>query len=507
MSILKTHQQCPKCGHKECATFFEDGGIFCHSSCGFVKAEGGGEPVREHETYSFKTAPYRKIKQETQAFYNVSIGFNEEGVAKEVLYQYPHKIKRRILPKDFSKNFGFTNNYLFGMDKFPGGGQIITVVEGEDDTLAAYDILDGRRPVVGVPGSESIKSVLKNTECRNFLNSYERIYVATDGDEAGDSCASVLAKAFPSKTYRVRPTDFKDACGYLEAGKKREFFYVWHDAVKYVPPNILNTPEQFKKLYSDSPDHLFAETGIHEWDAKLKGIMRGYFTVLKAQTGVGKTELMRKIEYSLLSRGISIGSWHLEESKVRALLGLVSYHLNDDLTRRDLIESKNKNEEVLEAIGDLTKDENLYQFFMAEDDGADELIDQIRFLSEVCDVKYIFFEPIQDVIAGRTESSKEELLADLSIRLSKLAADLNIAIVTIAHTNDDNEIKYCRMIGQRAGIIVRLERDKNSTDPAMANTLWLHVEKNRPLSDLGPAGELHFDKESFTLKEEGGLFL
>jgi hypothetical protein len=44
------------------------------------------------------------------------------------------------------------------------------------------------------------------------------------------------------------------------------------------------------------------------------------------------------------------------------------------------------------------------------------------------------------------EESKEQFLADLSVRLSKLAAELNVGIITIGHTNDDGAVKYCRMI-------------------------------------------------------------
>ena len=77
----------------------------------------------------------------------------------------------------------------------------------------------------------------------------------------------------------------------------------------------------------------------------------------------------------------------------------------------------------------------------------------------------MFFEPIQDVVAGRSEASKEELLADLSVRLSKLSAELNVGIVTIAHTNEDGDPKYCKMIGQRASVIIDLSRDKEAEEP------------------------------------------
>ena len=68
--------------------------------------------------------------------------------------------------------------------------------------------------------------------------------------------------------------------------------------------------------------------------------MQGHFTVFKAPTGIGKTELMRYMEYSMLQQNIPIAAWHLEETKLRSLLGLVSYEVGDNLTRRDLIEEK-----------------------------------------------------------------------------------------------------------------------------------------------------------------------
>jgi predicted ATP-dependent serine protease len=179
----------------------------------------------------------------------------------------------------------------------------------------------------------------------------------------------------------------------------------------------------------------------------------------------------------------------------------VSYELNDDLTRKDVIQEKRKEAEVEEAIRKLTESENYYQFFMRDEDTVEQLIEQIKYFAKICDTNYIFIEPIQDVVAGKSDSNKEELLADLAVRLSKLAAELGIAIVTIAHTNDDGEIKYCRMIGQRAGIIVRLERDKESTDEVVNNTTHLYIEKNRPLSMEGYAGSLFFDRDTFTLRE------
>jgi len=156
------------------------------------------------------------------------------------------------------------------------------------------------------------------------------------------------------------------------------------------------------------------------------------------------------------------------------------------------------------AIKHINRKTGQRQFHHREKDGPDELIEQIRTLTQVYGCKYVFFEPIQDVVTVSSDESKEAMLADLSVRLSKLAADLNVGIVTIGHTNDNGDFKYCRMIGQRASVIIDLVRDKEASDLIERNTTTLVVKKNRPCGLEGNAGELLFDGETFTLKEKGG---
>jgi replicative DNA helicase len=306
---------------------------------------------------------------------------------------------------------------------------------------------------------------------------------------------------FPNKVYRVDHRPYKDANEFLQAGKAADFKGAWWNARKFTPENVMNSTQDFLSLYKDTPEHQFVPTGIQALDDKILGLMQGHFTVIKAPTGIGKTEIMRFLEYNMLQRKVPIAAWHLEETKLRSLLGLVSYECNDNLTRRDLIEEKGAEDQVVQAIGKLTADENFYQFYMTDGQGADDLIDQIRYFAVACGVKFVFFEPIQDVLVGSSEDSKEQMLADLSVRLSKLAAELNCGIVTIAHTNDDGQMKYCRMIGQRASVIIDLKRDKEADNLQERNTTYLSIEKNRPCSEEGNAGMMRFNTETFTLSE------
>ena len=419
-------------------------------------------------------------------------------------YVYPSGgIKvRRLDSKQFYAKNNFKGDELFGMNLFPAGcAKTVTVTEGELDAISIEQMLRSQylNPVVSVPSATPSKKFWEN--CREWLDSFDKIVLSVDKDEPGDALADQFARIFPNKVYRVDHGSFKDANDFLRAGQGQAFKSAWFNARKHTPENVLNSSEDFLRLYRDTPEHQYIPTGIQALDDKIMGLMQGHFTVIKARTGIGKTEVMRYLEYQMIQAKIPFAAWHLEETKLRTLLGLVSYQLSDNLTRRDLIEDKGRHKDVEQAIVELTKDEIFYQFYLMEGQGADELIEQIRYFSQVCGCKFVFFEPIQDVVSGQTEENKEALLADLAVRLSKLAAELNVGIITIAHTNDNDDIKYCKMIGQRASVIIDLKRDKHSEDFDEKNTTHLFVEKNRPCSEEGPAGKMKFNPDTFMLRE------
>jgi len=419
-------------------------------------------------------------------------------------YVYPSGgIKvRNLEEKGFYAKGGFKSDELFGMNFFTAGSsKMVTITEGELDALSVAQMLKGSyaNPVVSLPSATPSKKLWEN--CAEWLNSFQKIILSVDDDDAGNSLADRISKLFPNKVYRVDHRPYKDANEFLQAGKGSDFKSAWWAARKYTPENVMNSTQDFLSLYKDTPEHQYVPTGIQALDDKILGLMQGHFTVIKAPTGIGKTEIMRYLEYNMLQKEVPIAAWHLEETKLRSLLGLVSYECKDNLTRRDLIDEKGAEEEVINAIGKLTKSENFYQFYLSDGQGADDLIDQIRYFSVACGVKFVFFEPIQDVLVGSSDESKEQMLADLSVRLSKLSAELNVGIVTIAHTNDDGQMKYCRMIGQRASVIIDLKRDKDSEDIKERNTTYLSIEKNRPCSEEGNAGMMRFNTETFTLKE------
>ena len=446
----------------------------------------------------------RGIHARTMQFYGVKTYLGEGGSPSRQEYIYPSGGKKiRYYPKSFSTS-NMRSDELFGMNLFPAGcSKFVTITEGELDALSAHQMLAGSgnyvTPVVSLPSASPAKRLWDNVY--DWLNSFEKIILSIDNDEPGDAICAKISNLFPNKVYRVFHDQHKDANDFLQGGAGQVYKNSWWSAKKYVPENVLNTTDQFLSLFRDSPDLNYVPTGIQGLDDKIMGLMQGHFTVIKAQTGIGKTEVMRFLEYNLIQRGVPFASWHLEETKLRSLLGLVSYDLKQNLTRMDLIEEMGAKPVVEKSITALTEKELFYQFYLPDGQGPDELIEQIRYFSQACGCRFVFFEPIQDVVAGFSEEGKEAMLADLSIRLSKLAAELGVGIVTIAHTNENGDPKYCKMIGQRASVIIDLQRDKKSDNAIDRNTTNLYVEKNRPCSEEGPAGCLRFDPNTFTLKE------
>ena len=468
--------------------------------------DDAGVAVRENPPSSlYKYVGMRGITAKTMEFYGVRTLCSSSGEPIQQEYVYPSGGKKiRRLPKTFSAS-GLRSDELFGMNLFTiGVSKIVTITEGELDAMSVWQMLGGEssrypNPVVSLPSASPSKNIWKNV--MPWLDSFNKIILSVDTDGPGNELANRINNLFPNKVYRVDHSNYKDANEFLVAGKAADFKSAWFNAQRYMPDNILHSAEDLIELFEDTPDHTYVPTGIEAFDEKALGLMQGHFTVFKAPTGIGKTELMRYLEWNLLQRGVTFATWHLEETKLRSVLGLVSYDLKDNLIRKELIQEKGKTEEVRASIRKIAATENFYYYFLKEAQGADDLIAQIRLMKEAYDCKYVFFEPIQDVITVGSEESKESALAELSVRLSKLASDLNVGIVTIAHTNEVGEIKYCKMIGQRASVIVRLDRDKEAEDEYDRNTTRLYIEKNRPSSIEGPGGELFFDINSFTMEE------
>jgi len=462
----------------------------------------------------------RGISSNTMEFYGVKLydkvpwkaqnkqtKLYESGVSDEWQFPYPsggYKIRRHGLDKEHFAHFsgmGIKSDELFGQNLFAvGSSKMVTVTEGEYDAMAAYQMLSGggyTNPVVSLPSATPSGKLWE--KCKSWLDSFEKIILSADNDKAGQALAERMSLMFPSKVFVMDHGQFKDANDFLINNKSRDFKNAWWAAKKFRPDDVLIDADDYLNLYDESPDFEYFPTGVEQLDEKILGICKGYFTVIQAPTGVGKTEVMRYLEYQCLTTSdYTFAYMHLEESKLRSVLGLVSYQLDDNLTLKKFIEEKGRDAEVRESIKGLTDSERMIQFSYKPEDGYETLLDKIKYLVAAYGVDYVFFEPIQDLVTG---TDKEGQLADLSSRLGTMASDIGVGIVTIAHQNQTGETMYATMIGKKAAFEIVLNRDQEAEDLTERNRTYITVgRKNRVGLGNGPAGSFAFDLETYKLK-------
>jgi len=495
-----SHQPCPHCNSSDAYSYNIEKNVYRCFSCGAAGVLNKTYSFQEEEGLSlepFIPDNYRGISKKVMEKHGVYFTKHEDK--ETVHYTYPNGTKHRELPKQI-KISGKVDKF-YGEDDYTSG-KTVTITEGEEDRLSVIQMM-GDWPCVSVPGATPSKDFWENA--RKYLQNFDKIVLSIDNDEPGDRLADKFYRMFPGKVYRVNHGKYKDANDFLKAGDKQGYKQAWWNANKVKPDTILSTAEDFEKLYNETPDYEYFPTGIDELDEKMLGIHKGAFTLILAPTGIGKTEFMRYLEWQCLSEtDYSLATCHLEETPLRSLLGLVSYDLKMNVTRKDLIDDADYEVFVKESMANIAKKERYYQFQIKTDMDTEDLVEQIRFLVTAMGVDFIFFEPIQDIIAGDT-STKESLLTDLSNKLKRLAPELNVGIVVIAHANDDGDAKYCRSIVQSAAYEIALKRDREAEDPIERNRMYISVgRKNRTGGGSGPAGSLTFDKDTYMLTPDLG---
>lgn len=436
-------------------------------------------------------------------FYDVLTKVNEEGKPIEVGFLYANgafKI-RSLTEKKFWSKGEMSDATLFGKERFPAASnRYITITEGEFDALSAFEMLGSGSAVVSVRSASSARADCQRE--RDYLNSFERIYLAFDADEPGQKAVHEVAKLFDfNKVYHVKldPT-LKDANAYLAADKKEVFRKTWWNSKRFIPEGIISTLSEF----DDIIDKAGVKEGVPYPFAKLQdmtyGIRTGETVLFTAMEGIGKTEIIRAIEHHLLrTTDANIGIIHLEESKGRALQGLAGYELKAPI---HLPGTVIENADVKSALHDLIRRDDrlhIYSHFGSSDPNV--ILDTIRFLAASCNCKYIFLDHITMVVSGLGEEDERKALDYISTRLAMMVEELDFALIFVSHVNDEGKTRGSRNISKIADLWVELTRNQQAPTEEERNTTYLTIRKNRFGARTGPTGTLRFDLNTFMISE------
>lgn len=498
--IVELHQPCPDCGSSDALCTYSDGHSYCFSCLNYTPAEG------DVIGFSYQYLPYRNISADTFRFFDAKTKVNADGKPVSIGFQYGDTYKVRTLDKK-----GFYWSYpngsskkgtLYGRDRFAAHPRkSIILTEGELDALSFYEVL--RSPVCSVKSASSA-----GTDAgveRSWLNEYERIYLAFDGDEAGRRATAEVARLFdPNKLYHIRyPGGVrKDANDYLKAGERDELAQLFHNARRYLPEQIVSDFVNFREILAESP-----KRGVdYPWPTvnyMTYGIRTGESVLVTAQEGVGKTEVMHAILHGLLTRTDSaVGSIFLEEPKKRLLQAIAGIDLQRPV---HLPDSGVSDEDTFEALRRVVQvDDRLHVYSHFGSDDPEVILDTIRFLVSARLCRYILLDHITMVVSGLAGDSERRALDYLSTRLEMMVKELDFALIVVSHVNDDGLTRGSRNISKIADMRIDLSRDIKSDDPIVRRTTHLMISKNRFCGRTGPAGTLLFDPETYTLSEDLG---
>lgn len=451
--------------------------------------------------YTYEFIQHRGIQKDVMRFFGVSAKIDEEGKPVELGFKYPngnYKI-RSLLKKDFYLEKGKKIEGLFGKDKFAAGSsKTVTITEGELDALSFYQVL--RSPVVSV---QSASSALRDcTVDRDWLNSFDKIYLAFDADAAGRAAVASVQRLFdPTKVFQVKFSNRKDANDYLQAGEEQVLKKIWENSKRYLPDTILSSLSDFKEILQKPP-----KMGVPYPFKKLTdmtyGIRLGETVLFTAQEKVGKTELMHFIEHKLLKETEeNVGAIFTEEPPLRHLQALAGiedgrpYHLPDRAAKSDEVFS------TVQRV--LTKDDRLFIYSHFGSDDPDVLLDTIRFLVSACNCRYVLFDHLSMVVSGnRDEADERRALDYISTRLEMMVKELDFSLIMVSHVNDNGQTRGSRYPTKVADITVTAQRDMQHPDPIERSTIYLRVLYNRFAGLTGPAGKIIFDRDNYTFKEE-----
>lgn len=513
---LKTHQPCSDCGSSDALSIYDDGHTFCFSCSTNKDIEDSNysitsiynrivkKEVKEliDNKFSYQYIDWRGISKDTFKVYDSKFKIDDKGIPFSVVFPYGKNAnkERRVATKEFFTTGDMHEASLFGMDKFSAGqAKAITITEGELDALAAFQMLGSKYPVVSVRSSASARRDCERA--RDYLNQFEKIYLAFDNDEPGQKALKEVSQLFDvAKIHHVKFTKHKDANDYLIAGEEKEFVSVWWSARPYLPKGLIADYQTIEDVLRKEGEASLATYPFHVLQDMTYGIRSKEIVLLLAQEKVGKTEVMRCLEHHLLkTTDDNIGIIHLEEEEKRSVQGLIGYELGVPC---HLPDSGASIEDQLAAYRRLTKRDGRVHFYSQfGSQEPNEILDIIRYLVTVCHCQYVFLDHITMLVTGFEGDDERKKLDYLSTRLAMMTRELDFTLFMVSHVNDDGKTRGSRNISKVADLIISLDRNIEADSFEERNKTRLTIRGNRYAGLSGPAGCLVFDPKSFTLSE------
>lgn len=521
------HGDCKECGSSDGVGWYDDG----HGSC-FVCTKyyhnRDGEPSAERKkeakplsnaipvtplTDVFRALPGRGLPEEAVKKYKIDVNLDKDV---DIAHRYPYfkdgvhvanKVRKRS-EKAFWYEGDKSEGELFGQSVFPAGSaKAVTVVEGELDAPSAWVLLGSRYPVVSVLGAASaVNDCKRNYE---YLDSFEEVVICFDADDAktrpdgsvffpGQDAAKKVAELFAPGKVRILTLEHgKDPNEYRQKNiDPKTFVSEWWKAPRFAQDGIVMGTELWDEILH-SPKPFAVPSGLPGVDALTYGLRLGEMITITADPKIGKTTILKKIEYTLLTNpqlielAYGVGFMHLEEPKKDLAVGLMSIHAGK---RFGLPDTEATEEELRTAYDGIVNTPRVVIWDHFGSNNVEAVVSKVRHMAAL-GCKYIVLDHFS-ILASDQSGDERKQLDEIATKLKTLTIELEICLIGVIHQNRQGQIRGTAAFEQLSNIIIRMERDKLDPDTWRRNVTKLTVTENRFSGKTGPAEWLFFDDTS-----------
>lgn len=526
MPFVKTHQPCNDCGSSDGLSINDDGWTHC-----FV-CEARTPP--ESDDY---TTTHREVQVEAKQLtvdqlnrFNVCRTIIDRGISSDTATAYKcathdgetffgyadekgHIVAQKTRTKD--KNFSISGDWssagLYGQHLFSSGGKFVTIVEGEFDAMAAYQMLGSKYPVVSIRNgaASAVKDIQKQYE---WVDSFDNIVICFDGDDPGKKAASQVAELFGSKAKIFKHLDgMKDACDYLQQKKNKEFSDKWWASEQHVPDGIVVGSSLLQDVLRPiaPADVNYPFNGLNDLTY---GIRKGELVTITAGSGLGKSQFVREIVWHILNKTEdNMGLMFLEESVRKTGLSLMSLAANKPL---HLPDSESTSQEKMDAFNATLGTDRIYLFDHFGSTSVDNIINRVRYLSKGLGCQYIFLDHISIVVSAQASGDERKAIDEIMTKLRMLVQETGIGLIVVSHLKRPEskgheegaatslaQLRGSGSIAQLSDMVIGLERNGQADDPIERNTTRVRVLKNRFSGTTGPACNLLYNRDTGRMTE------
>ncbi len=521
-STFLYHEPCPKCGSSDACGVFSDGHRYCYSCNTYFRPDGS---VKSEEfRVSKECIPFEDLeevsltkrcigKDTCSKFKYFSTVYKGKPCQVACYYDDSGNLvgqKLRFPDKSFAV-LGSISNRLYGSQLWASGKKIV-ITEGEIDCLTVSQLQGNKWPVVSIPnGAQAAKKAIEaNLE---YLENFEEVILMFDMDDPGRKASEECAKILPAGKAYIANLPCKDPNECLSEGKGSEVLQAVWNAKPYRPDGIVSGTDLYEKCVTDIDD--LKDSVEYPWVAlqnKTKGARHGELYVFTSGSGMGKSTILRELEYYFgVHRGELCGIVALEESTRKTGMELMSIHLN----KRLILDPEGTDEdERSRAFAETIGNGNffLYDHFGSLDSG--NLLSKLRYMIVSLGCKRIFLDHISIVVSGMDtdeDGGERKAIDKLMTNLRSLVEETGATMFVVSHLKRPekkgheegaqvslSQLRGSGAIAQLSDMVIGLERNQQGDNP---NVLTLRVLKNRFCGDTGISGYLEYDPETGRLKD------